>query len=516
LAAWLALASLLLWLVPLFLCMPLTTDACFYDICARDVLRGGALEKDFVFLVPPGMAWALAAVRATLGGSSFAARLADLLVVGAVVALLVRWLRDTGMTRGGCVWSAVLLCAFYLTTSEGCQVQPDTWMLLPAVAALHLRRRQVARSHGWFAWGAAEGLLWGAACLIKPYVVVPGLLTWLASALVVRRSGPGWRARLARDTGGLLVGGLLMGAIWQGSLLAHGTFADYWHTVALYRGDYYSRTANWAQRGQLMLWGVFPWSLLRLAALPLALLTLVPTLTGPLRVAPASAIRPQPLLAGLYLGWLAQAALIQGQYAYHMTPVILLAITQVASWLACRPWGGRGWLTLGIFGLAAVAYQPACRPHRLALWAECWHEGSTPTMHDRLHLDAGPTWVELDHVADFLREQRVGDRDVLCYDTATIPLQPALGIQPPTRYILPSGCLYVYSSHQASIRQELMAGPQRFIVTDADDLVLKLSPPQARCSWPYTEPEVFCAGRYHVYRAPSGAAPRRGAGAAGR
>src|SRR5438477_9665013 len=91
-AGWLALAALLVVFVPLFLCLPLTVDAAFYSVCARHVLRGGALEKDFLFLPPPGMAWAVAVVRAVLGGSSVALRLADLLAVAAAVWLLARWL----------------------------------------------------------------------------------------------------------------------------------------------------------------------------------------------------------------------------------------------------------------------------------------------------------------------------------------------------------------------------------------------------------------------------------------
>ena len=99
LLGWSALAVLLVLLVPPFLCMPLTMDTAFYDVCARHVLRGGALERDFLFLVFPGMTWALAVVRATLGGSSVAARAADLAVVAAIVALLLSWLRAAGLPR---------------------------------------------------------------------------------------------------------------------------------------------------------------------------------------------------------------------------------------------------------------------------------------------------------------------------------------------------------------------------------------------------------------------------------
>ncbi len=49
-AAWLALAALLVVAVPLYLAMPLTVDVYFYDASGQVVLRGGALEKEVLFL----------------------------------------------------------------------------------------------------------------------------------------------------------------------------------------------------------------------------------------------------------------------------------------------------------------------------------------------------------------------------------------------------------------------------------------------------------------------------------
>src|SRR5436190_23914305 len=125
-------------------------------------------------------------------------------------------------------------------------------MLLPALAALHLRLRQ-ARAPAAAGWrGAlpplAEGACWAAGCLFKPFVAVPGLLVWLAWAGLARRSGRGWGRALVREAGWVLAGGLLVGAAWQGWLLASGSWGTYWHNVRDFRGDFYSQAPGLAHR----------------------------------------------------------------------------------------------------------------------------------------------------------------------------------------------------------------------------------------------------------------------------
>jgi hypothetical protein len=53
--------------LPLFVCMPLWNDVNHYDLCARTLLRGGALYRDAFDNNLPGVVWAQAAVRAALG-----------------------------------------------------------------------------------------------------------------------------------------------------------------------------------------------------------------------------------------------------------------------------------------------------------------------------------------------------------------------------------------------------------------------------------------------------------------
>jgi hypothetical protein len=513
---WLTLAALLLLLVPVFLCMPLTPDASFYDLCGRYMLRGGVLERDLLYPAPPGMPWALAAVRATLGGSSIAARAADLAVVTSIIALLAGWLRRSGLSRAACLGIALLLAAFYLTTTEWEQVIPDTWMLLPALGALALRRRQVAAltsasrsGRQAAAWALVEGLLWGAGCLFKPFIALPGLLAWLASAVVVRRAEPMSSRRLIADAVGLLAGGLLMGALWQLWLVSQGSWHTLWHNFADFSGDYYAISPGYLQRLPRVFLLLFPWGLLHLAAVPVAIVALARSLLG--RGPLSEACGAESLLAGFYLGWLVQGNFLQSQFPYHLLPTVFLAVALLAGWLLRRSWRRWGWLALAGFGLLAVALQPAVRPGRLALWADCWRRGATPEMKDRLHLwHTSPTWVDLARVADYLRQEQAGDRDVLCLDLSTTVLQNELGIRPPTRHIYPSTNMTFFVKHRDGIREELRAGPQRWVVIDlasvwpevdlpdSEKLAALGLPPELAQRWPYSEPVVFRAGRYWV------------------
>src|SRR5437879_2025690 len=104
---WMALTTLLVVALPLFVRMPVTSDLAYYDTCARVVLHGGALERDHFFLQPPGMVWSLVLVRSLLGWSSEAVRLADLVVVSTIIWLLVLWLGKAGLSRVAQVWMAV-------------------------------------------------------------------------------------------------------------------------------------------------------------------------------------------------------------------------------------------------------------------------------------------------------------------------------------------------------------------------------------------------------------------------
>ena len=171
-AAWVGLVALLAVNLPAFLCLGLDSDTLMYDVCARRVLAGDVHYRDLLETNFPGIVWLHMLVRSVVGWSSEALRAVDFAVVAASVWLLTRWLPRAapGWVR---VFAATALLGFYLTRSEWCHCQRDTWMLLPALAALALRARQAGRlaqpDAGLLArvgWAVAEGALWAAACWI--------------------------------------------------------------------------------------------------------------------------------------------------------------------------------------------------------------------------------------------------------------------------------------------------------------------------------------------------------------
>lgn len=155
---WLCTGALLLVGVPLFLRMPLWCDATLYAVAARTVSSGGVHYRDVFDTNPPGFVWLVAAVRGAFGDGDFALRVADLVVMAVVVPLLLRWARVGGASRAAVAWAAA---AFYPYSQEFDHVQRDTWMMLPALAAVALRMRRAERGPAPLL-AVGEGLGWGA------------------------------------------------------------------------------------------------------------------------------------------------------------------------------------------------------------------------------------------------------------------------------------------------------------------------------------------------------------------
>ena len=140
-------------------------------------------------------------------------------------------------------------------------------------------------------------------------------------------------------------------------------------------------------------------------------------------------------------------------------------------------------------------------------------------MRDHLELFFNLDWVALEHVADFLRQQHVGDQELICYSASTTHLLTALDVRPASRFLYPS----VYSSgafvnHREANWAKMKASGARYIVSDMQDYglgpqeaaaevpgqPLALPPALAagRRRWyPLSEPVVFRAGRYYVHAA---------------
>jgi hypothetical protein len=172
--------------------------------------------------------------------------------------------------------------------------------------------------------------------------------------------------------------------------------------------------------------------------------------------------------------------------------------------------------------LLAAVFTPGLRPQRLALWARCWREGSTPELRDRLALNVRPDpgvadWRDLARVADFLRTEGVGDGELTCLSGCTHPLYMELNLKSSTRFHQPL-CLVVclYPSRAEQLRAGLAASRSRYVVSDlAADLLTSEQareevpgrplalppsfPPDRLDSYPWREPLVFRAGRYVVH-----------------
>jgi len=481
--AWVILFLLLFTGVPLFLCMPLYADVTAFDLCARNLFRGGIHYRDAFDYGLPGMVWLHAGIRAALGWRPEVMRLVDFLVVAICTGLLVLWLQSQGLKRPALAWTAVVLFTFYLATPEVCHSQRDMWMLLPALAALHMRCRRVSAVLGssMASWRVAvlagiEGLFWGIAFWIKPFVAIPGLVCWLLTVVQIWRGSAQAGRVLAADLAGLLAA--LSGIAW---LWSAGSWPFFLDTLFNWDYDYYRFATNgplW--RAGFLLKQFPPWGWIHLPAFVIAVWAIGRALVRPAfpKAAVHSGLWQEALLAGFYLGWLVQANYLQYGFLYHLAPACILALAVVAG----RRWlpgdSPLGWIILAGFLTIAVVRHPLIDFERTALWARCCREGSSPDVQNRLTLSTEPRrpdWVALARVAVFLQELGLRDGELTCYSFGTIPLYLQLDLKPSTRFVYAiEEMITLNPLRQDIIRAELAASQQRYVVTDLQFLAADL------------------------------------------
>jgi hypothetical protein len=528
---WCVLGVLLLAWLPLFLCMPLWVDCVHYDICARNLLSGGVHYRDTTDVNFPGMVWAHAAVRRLFGWRSEVLRLADLAVLAANVAaalLLLRRIRVSPAVYGG---TALAMVVFYFSLSEMCHCQRDFWMLALAQMALLARHmaltRRSSETRGWrsFAWSALEGLCWGIAVWIKPFVVVPGLCVWAVSASwLLRVARPRWRS-FGLDLGGLLTGGALAGAAGALALALTGSWPYFWREMAGGGSGYLQSVPRvlLLRHALEVAKSHFPWGFVVLAGAVAAALALVGTIR---RASPSAPDRQgdlgRLLFSGLLLAWLAQALFWQIPHDYVVSATVLPAIGTLASLTALgalRPWTWIGWAA---FLLVAFVAHPLLDADRLALWARCWSEGSTPEIRDRLVIPlrpsnpARPDFAQLAHVEAFLRDRGVGDGDLFCWNESPLSLHVSLAVLPPAGFETMGAALRHFPERVPELRARVEALRPRYVVVDlaeaglpSDEIrefppgnavVLPRSLPRALFRfYPWRHRAVFRSGRYVVY-----------------
>jgi len=515
--------------VPIFLCMPVWFDTYHYDICIRTWQRGGVLYRDVFDNNLPGIIWLQGAVRLLVGWRTDAIRIVDLIFFSVGVLLLLRW-----VARGARVWTAVALYAFYLFTPESCPCERDMWMLLPALAALTLRRRQVRRLGqaapavlSVVGWAALEGLCWAAGVWIKPFVFVPAFACWFAGFALLRSAHKGTARRLAADAAGLLAGGVLAGALGLMWLWQSGSWPYFWAILIGWNRDY----AAFANRLRPALCFQFllqylPWSLVPIAAAYLAGKTILRELVdGPTAKGGSDAPWPcRAVLGAFFLGWLFQAVFLQLPHDYTLVPALVSGVVVVAACWRWRPPSSSVKFAagMGFVALMALLWAINFRLYRVAYWPECWREGSTPRMQSLLATQRdyayAPDPAALAPVADYLRCQGVGDGELTCMSGCTHPLYLDLNVRPSTRFPQVEMTTLFFIHHRDEVLAEVNASRQRFIVSDlvwtgltaeeaeeinpADPLALpRKFPDKYALTYPWNEPVVFRSGRYVVHRA---------------
>jgi hypothetical protein len=517
-----SLAAVLVIGVPLCIRMPVWVDVTYHDLSAWNILHDGVHYRDVFETNLPGMVWLHALVRPVVGWSHEAIRIVDLAVFTVVLLLLLRLSTDDRAPThtSPALWLLTAGFLFYLFETEFIHCQRDGWMMLPAVAATWLRA-QFTGNRRWY-WSIAEGVLWGCAVWIKPHVLVPALLVWLVGLRFATR-----RSALF-DTLFLVIGGLLAGGLGCAWLIWTGAWGPMWDVLLNWNQEYY--VWSWAgieHKARLVSAYFAPFSLVHFAAMPMAIVALVRRQSR------------RAILAALYLGWLAQATIIQKEFDYAHAPPTLLGLAVLASFrwpvgpvflawcLAAgliHAWAGEpAWLvrlqrTYPVATRTVVPRHPIARVDRLALWPRSWHDHSWElkdrlTYYPRIH--CAPHWSDLQRVADFLATQDLRDRDLICWHDSTHPLYVWLGIKPGIRYPHVITAMK-FRSKREQIRAETIASPARFVVSDLVPVeylyALDPAPPPGPANalpaqfpdwgadtYPWNQPVVFRAGRYVVH-----------------
>jgi len=568
-SAWLGAAVAVVALVagvPLFLRMPPWCDLTLYDVAARNLLDGGVHYRDVFDTNMPGFVWLLAMVRWLFGWSVEAVRIVDLLIVGGIVFVLERLAAAGGASRAVRAWAIAAVVLFYLFQSEFNHVQRDIWMMLPALIAVGLRFRRLAdtsQSRGEaFRDAVLEGILWGVAVWIKPHVVIPAVTVWLLTAA---------RGRPFVDLLGQVLGGGAIGLIGIAYLVHSGTWPHFIDVFTTWNTGYAATMfAELPMRYYRQLHYFPPFSFLQYLSLPVAGLSILegrPWCRRP--VGPGFLGRHFPawlwdagasdrvrfarlVLAGLYLGWTAQALYFQRDFHYVHVPETLMLLfvlaTQrwaagafVTAWLAISsaivlagsmpaanvtgvgPEGGPEWAVL----------HPALDPQRMKHWPDCWRL-EIPTTEYRRRMNAvglvhefhaANDWEQLGEVTDWLAAHDVKDGEVVGWHDSTHAAYLDLHIKPGIRFQHVSHISGLGGEERERVDAELeRVAPQvRYVISDllrvsadgpkqlddpnAPGVAPGLLPPglaeHVRQDFPFNQPAVFRSngghGRYIIH-----------------
>ena len=498
--AWAALAGLLLINLPAFLYMGLDSDISMYDLVARRVLRGDVHYRDLLETNFPGIVWLHIAFRSLFGWSSEALRSVDFSIIACSTYLLIRCLPRSIPAWGRPTVAAILL-SFYLATNEWCHCQRDTWMLLPALVAMRLRSRQVERLRqpetplrGLAGWSFVEGLLWGSAVWIKPFVAVPAAMCWLlAAGLAWNRAG--LKKRLMIDALAVVAGGLVIGGAGIGWLVGTGAWPAFVDVMFDWNREYFVHDVMGGERWLGLLGFVnrfFPWVLVHVAAVPIATAAVwrawqtrsmvtgensaglprasVETCHSGLAVFYENITRSvmTTVLAVFYLAWLGQAIVLQHLFDYVHVPPILLGLTVLASYGFSRMREQRGLLAVAFLVFCLAWTLPGLCVRNGSAWLQCLTAESTAGVRDRVVRLHRVNWTDMGRVAAFLRDQKIRDGELTSFSLPTVALYGDLDLKPSTRYVFLQDHLDIFIKRRPLIRAAVVNSRQKYLVCDLD------------------------------------------------
>lgn len=503
---------------PLFVRSPLGPDPVMYDLQAQLVRDGGVLYQDMLEPNLPGAVWMHLVVRGIGGWSAETLRVFDLMWFCAAAWLATQIIGGNAAKRI-CVGIAVV--AGYTTLSEWCHCQRDVWMLPFVLGAVLLRVRRLESSaeSGFASRAILEGVLWGAAVWLKPHVVVPAgcvvVVAWICT-----RGQCSWKQRLVAEllviAGGACAG--IAGALW---LVQHDAWRPLWTVLTEWNRDYVAASANRWSWGRL--WSVqerlAPWSLVHAVALPVAVSILW-------RVCQRSSVwarerlasepakwMTSELVSAVYVGWIAQALLLQHLFDYVHVPAMVLGVVVIA---VAVPSSSVAWTPrrLVVAGLLCLLPSIVVRGEELKVWSRCVVEPSSPELTQALARLPLPVWNHLDRVRQFLGEQQVKDGELTAYHTHTIHLYPSLGVRPSTRFVFTETHLRLFPSRSGEIATALAESGQKYVVSDLVEAGLDPAvalddsdwtnwqtacPKDALKSFPFDQPVVFRSGPYLIH-----------------
>jgi hypothetical protein len=389
-----------------------------------------------------------------------------------------------------CMW---VMAIYYSGCYSICHCQRDVWMLSIAALAVWFRWQQFDAKDATFRrvviLAFFEGVSWGVAIWIKPYVVVPAIFCWVATQFLLSRGKSRSTMRMATDNAALFAGGLFIGGTGLLWLWATGSLEYFFEVPIGWSGQYRSNRSSLSERVNLLLiWNVryFPWGLLHLCAVGIALHNLRGVFVDKAETATHSSRGAIALLSCLYLGWLAQAVFLQFPHDYVLATPLLIGFPVLLRWPALqRPPLGFAIVLIALLGLVLFRH-PLIKAN----------------------------YEDLSLVEGYLNLHGIQDGELLCWDDSSPPLYISLRVSPSSRLIRANGWLQFFTGRQRELRSQFEMENPRFVVTDlmllkinpdelADDqnleTVSKAIPPALREEFPWREPIVFRAGRYLVH-----------------